>query len=134
MPATYKCLLILPFLLSQVLSAPVALPGTPLEVVSPSKTDAWGTAATAYKCFKGTSFPSEFLPFDELLSINKPQLSQGNSPQDVQNIINAINTVSAEVSPSVSPYAYPFWLEIDTSDDFKLTDTGANHARIGGPT
>ena len=57
-----------------------------------------GAPLTSYKCFTGTSFPTTYLPFDQLLSINKPFISQRNSDATVDNIISAIKDVARSSS------------------------------------
>lgn len=89
MPSLFYLAFALPLAFTPVISAPTA------EVAS---TVAAGTSLTSYKCFTGTSFPTTYLPFSQLLSINKPFLSQGNTAETVDNIISAIKSVSASSS------------------------------------
>ena len=95
MPSLLHLALALPLALTPVLSVPTAKTGS-------SSTTA-GTPLTSYQCFTGASFPSTYLTFAQLLAINKPFMSQGNSAATVDNIISAIESVSAASSPVVPP-------------------------------
>lgn len=119
-------MLAFPLLLATVFSAPTAQPANP---VSPSGVTPWGTAATAYKCFTGTSFPSQFLPFDELWSINQGAISQGNSAETVANIKSAIQTVSQQAQPPVSPSLILAQIMQESGGD--LSRTGDNGKSVG---
>ena len=89
MPSILHLALAVAVTLTPVRSAP-----TP----EPASSIAAGTPLTTYKCFTGTSFPTTYLPFDQLLSINKPFISQRNSDATVDNIISAIKSVAVSSS------------------------------------
>ena len=86
-------LALIPLALSPVFSAPTT--------AAVSSTAA-GTPLTSYQCFTGASFPTTYLSFNQLLAINNPFLSQGNTAATVNNIISAITSVSA-TSSAVPP-------------------------------
>ncbi len=89
MPSLRQVALALPLFLLPVLTVPAP---TPFQLVGRGGGSV--AAETSYQCFRGTKFPVEWLSWDELLAINKPALSGGNSPETVRDIISAIQSVS----------------------------------------
>ena len=85
MPSFLHLTLALSLTLRTVLSAPIAEPGSSVAA---------GTPLASYKCFTGSSFPTTYLPFAQLLSVNRPFISQHNDAATVDNIISAITSVS----------------------------------------
>ena len=86
----------MPFILNLALA--LALTLTPVHSAPTPSSIAAGAPLTSYKCFSGTTFPTTYLPFDQLLSINKPFISQENSEATVDNIISAIKSVALSSS------------------------------------
>lgn len=89
MPSLRQVTLALPLFLLPALSVPAPKPFTLV-----SRGAGPVAAKTSYHCFKGTEFPLQWLSWDQLLAINEPALSRGNSPETVKNIISAIQSVS----------------------------------------
>lgn len=89
MPSLRQVAFILPLFLLPALSLPAP---EPIQLIS--RGSAPTVAETSYQCFRGTKFPSQWLPWDTLLAINKPAISRGNTPENTENIISSIQSVA----------------------------------------
>lgn len=56
------------------------------------------SSASEYRCFRDLDFPqpAEWRSLQELQDISRATLSQGNSPETVQQIFDEVNSVAGE--------------------------------------